>query len=343
MQLEPGVVRRHTARAGGHRLPADLEATVDERVDEGLELLAGPRCVDRGAQSGQLVGTRGVEAAPGEEAVGAHLDVEPHARGGRGQRALVVLVGRLVRAEPHVAVRPVQAGGAELVLERVEEVLHRLPDGPGIPLGVGLPPRARVVGPEVLVEVERVGGDAGEGRHEATIARPPDAQVGDRDARDASALWRVGEAGWDGGRTRTESGMVDVELVEVPSETVARVRRRVPVQGMAEFFTHAFEQVMHVLPEAGGRVSGPPFGWYHGMPTDTVDVSAGFPVAGDVHVPDGGVVVEERPGGRAAVAVHVGPYDTIQDTYGQVMAWIGRAHPHAARGHVGGVPVRADG
>ncbi len=116
--------------------------------------------------------------------------------------------------------------------------------------------------------------------------------------------------------------MVDVELVEVPSETVARVRRRVPVQGMAEFFTHAFEQVMHVLPEAGGRVSGPPFGWYHGMPTDTVDVSAGFPVAGDVHVPDGGVVVEERPGGRAAVAVHVGPYDTIQDTYGQVMAWI---------------------
>lgn len=116
--------------------------------------------------------------------------------------------------------------------------------------------------------------------------------------------------------------MVDVELVEVPPETVARVRRRVPVQEMSEFFGHAFEQVMSAVPEAGGRVSGPPFGWYHGMPTDTVDVSAGFPVAGDVHVPDGGVVVEERPGGRAAVAVHVGPYDTLQDTYGQVMAWI---------------------
>lgn len=117
--------------------------------------------------------------------------------------------------------------------------------------------------------------------------------------------------------------MVEVELVEVPSETVARVRRKVPVQEMATFFGQAFEQVGRVVPEAGGVVSGPPFGWYHGMPTDTVDVSAGFPVRGDVHVPDGGVVVEERPGGRAAVATHVGPYDAIQGTYTDVMAWMG--------------------
>ena len=116
--------------------------------------------------------------------------------------------------------------------------------------------------------------------------------------------------------------MVDVEVLDVPSETVARVRRRVPVEGMSEFFGPAFEQVMHAVPEAGGRVAGPPFGWYHGMPTDTVDVSAGFPVSGDVHVPDGGVVVEERPGGRAAVAVHVGDYDSLQETYAKVMAWM---------------------
>ena len=76
------------------------------------------------------------------------------------------------------------------------------------------------------------------------------------------------------------------------------------------------------MPEAGGRVSGPPFGWYHGVPTDVVDVSAGFPVAGDVHTPEGDVVIEERPGGRAVVAVHVGPYDTIEDTYAVVMSWM---------------------
>ena len=42
--------------------------------------------------------------------------------------------------------------------------------------------------------------------------------------------------------------MVDVELVEVPSETVARVRRRVAVTDMPEFFGRAFEQVMAVVP-----------------------------------------------------------------------------------------------
>jgi effector-binding domain-containing protein len=117
--------------------------------------------------------------------------------------------------------------------------------------------------------------------------------------------------------------MVDVELVDVPSETVALVRARVPVTEMPAFFGPAFEQVVKAVPEAGGRVTGPPFGWYHGVPTDVVDVSAGFPVAGDVDLPDGEVVVEERPGGRAVVAVHVGPYDTIEATYGLVMAWIG--------------------
>ena len=71
--------------------------------------------------------------------------------------------------------------------------------------------------------------------------------------------------------------MVDIELLEVPTETVAGVRAKVPVATMTQFFGPAFEQVIHAVPEAGGRVSGPPFGWYHGVPTDVVDVSAGVP------------------------------------------------------------------
>ena len=49
-----------------------------------------------------------------------------------------------------------------------------------------------------------------------------------------------------------------------------------------------------------------------------------------MHTPDGDVVVEERPGGRAVVAVHVGPYDTIEDTYAVVMSWM-RQHSLEAR------------
>lgn len=112
--------------------------------------------------------------------------------------------------------------------------------------------------------------------------------------------------------------MVDVELVEVPSETVAVMHRLVRADQLPQFFGEAFARVAEVVDTAGGRVSGPPFGWYVGMPAQQVDVSAGFPVAGDIHTPDGGVEVLERPGGRALVAVHVGSYDTLADTWATV-------------------------
>lgn len=112
--------------------------------------------------------------------------------------------------------------------------------------------------------------------------------------------------------------MVDIQLTEVPSETVAMVRRVVQMEGLPTFFGEAFDRIAGAVPEAGGAIAGPPFGWYLGMPGETVDVAAGFPVSGDVHAPDGGVVVVERPGGRALVAVHVGSYDELERTWGEL-------------------------
>jgi effector-binding domain-containing protein len=116
--------------------------------------------------------------------------------------------------------------------------------------------------------------------------------------------------------------MVQVRMVKVPSETVAVLRREIPKETLPTFFDEAFDRVADVVPEAGGEIAGPRFGWYHGLPTKTVDVAAGFPVAGDVHGPDGGVVVTERPGGRALVAVHVGSYDDLPRTWREVEAWV---------------------
>lgn len=124
--------------------------------------------------------------------------------------------------------------------------------------------------------------------------------------------------------------MVDVQIVELPSETVAVVHSVVPVDGLQAFFGEAYGRIPGAVAAAGGRLAGPPFGWYHGMPGDTIDVSAGFAVAGDVHQPDGGVQVVERPGGRALVAVHEGSYDGLGDTWAELASaavargWEGR-------------------
>ena len=111
------------------------------------------------------------------------------------------------------------------------------------------------------------------------------------------------------------------QVVEVGEESVALIRERVPMSGLTDFFDRSF----HVLGEAAaqGRLTivGPPVGVYHGMPTDTVDVGVGFPVAGDVQ---GGVdlVVETLPAGRVAQVVHEGSYDSMEQTYGRLLGWL---------------------
>lgn len=116
--------------------------------------------------------------------------------------------------------------------------------------------------------------------------------------------------------------MTAFTLEQVPATTVATMHRRVPTAELQDFFGSAFEHVAAAVGDAGGHVATPPFAEYHGMPTDTVDVSAGFPVVGDVHTPDGGVVLATRPGGRAAVAEHVGPYSGLAQAWRDLVGWV---------------------
>ena len=91
-----------------------------------------------------------------------------------------------------------------------------------------------------------------------------------------------GRLGGAGGRAAT---VRDEEVGAMGEVELPRPRRwpwcaaRIPMGDVLRRGLRAGRRV----PEAGGG-ERPPFGWYHGMPT-TVDVSAGFPVAGDVHGP----------------------------------------------------------
>ena len=67
---------------------------------------------------------------------------------------------------------------------------------------------------------------------------------------------------------------------------------------------------------------GPPFAYYAGPPTDTIDIEAGFPVA-SVCAASGDVVPSQLPGGRIATLTHVGPYESTMATYDQPRAWVG--------------------
>lgn len=114
---------------------------------------------------------------------------------------------------------------------------------------------------------------------------------------------------------------MDVDVRHQPTRTVAVVRRSVRMDELTAFYDTAYGEVARTVGEAGARISGPALGWYHGMPTDTVDVAAGFPVDGLETGPLAGrVEVVELPGGPALVGLHVGSYDDLGAAWAEVEA-----------------------
>lgn len=109
-----------------------------------------------------------------------------------------------------------------------------------------------------------------------------------------------------------------VETIE--PQGAAAVHAEVPMADLRDAFDRGFPAVMGAAQAQGVGVAGAPFGFYPRMPGETVEVFVGFPVAGAIER-DGDVVPFELPGGRAVVGVHVGPYEDLERTYGELKQW----------------------
>jgi effector-binding domain-containing protein len=120
--------------------------------------------------------------------------------------------------------------------------------------------------------------------------------------------------------------MTTFTVETIDPQPAAVVRAEVPMAELRSVFDRGFGEVMRVAEAQGVAIAGPPFGFYPRMPTDTVEVAVGFPVATEV-TPDGDVVPFELPGGRVVTGMHVGPYESLEATYGALTGWA------AAKGH----------
>jgi effector-binding domain-containing protein len=106
-------------------------------------------------------------------------------------------------------------------------------------------------------------------------------------------------------------------LVHCTEQPTAVIREKVAMNALTEFFGRAFGTVVEEAQRQNVQLAGPPFALYRGMPADTVDVEAGFPIAGSLS--DAGTVVTGTlPETDACEAVHTGPYDTLGETYAAV-------------------------
>jgi len=104
----------------------------------------------------------------------------------------------------------------------------------------------------------------------------------------------------------------------------AGIRRLVPMEELQEVFPKAFEEVAAKVTQAGGKVIGPAYARYFGMPTDAVDVEIGFGIERPVSV--AGLHVSTNPEAQAAIGTHIGPYELLEKSYAEVMPWLAGQH-----------------
>lgn len=133
---------------------------------------------------------------------------------------------------------------------------------------------------------------------------------------------------------------LDARIVELePKPTVAvRVTQPIAELNLGELFDLHLPNVADRIANLGGQANGAPYGRYHEFGPKQVDVEIGVPVAWPVanlrpvteSVP-GEVGASELPGGRAAITIHRGTYDTLSQTYDRLHDWLHQqGHPEGA-------------
>ena len=112
-----------------------------------------------------------------------------------------------------------------------------------------------------------------------------------------------------------------MEIRDTMERETVSIRTSTPLAKLPEVVGSCYEEIMQYLGPKGIQPVGAPFSIYYNMDMSNLDVEIGFPVATKVEG-RGRVRPGRIPGGKCAVTVHVGPYETIGETYERLTAYV---------------------
>jgi len=120
-----------------------------------------------------------------------------------------------------------------------------------------------------------------------------------------------------------------IERKELQPQPALIVKRRVARSQIAATIAESLGKTFPYALQNGLAIAGRPFVRYSDVGPGLMTMETGTPLA----APAPGVGEIEAitlPGGPAAVAVHMGPYDTLQDTYAAIERWMQQQGVRAA-------------
>lgn len=113
----------------------------------------------------------------------------------------------------------------------------------------------------------------------------------------------------------------DIKVVEVKEQPVLSIRETTSMPSMPEKMGEIFSEIYAFMQKKEIVPVGPPFAYWHDMTGGIVDMECGFPVYGSAKG-EGRIKSSKLPGGKAATALHIGPYDKLSEAYKVVESWI---------------------
>ena len=115
--------------------------------------------------------------------------------------------------------------------------------------------------------------------------------------------------------------MTDFEIRTTTRQHTAAIKMTRPVTQIGPAMGEAFPKIYHAVVSAGLEPAGMPLARYYDFGETETTFECAIPVPA-AFAPTGEVVASSVGGGEAAFGLHVGPYDTIGETWSAIMAWV---------------------
>ena len=111
------------------------------------------------------------------------------------------------------------------------------------------------------------------------------------------------------------------KTIEMQPQTVLSIRFRTPIDQLSIVLDRFYRAIFRYINELGEQPAGPPFVAFYNTDMQDLDIEAGYPVAKALPV-KGDIQMSNLPGGKAATAIHTGPYDQLPSTYNAIETWM---------------------
>ena len=113
------------------------------------------------------------------------------------------------------------------------------------------------------------------------------------------------------------------EVLEVDPRPVLAIRVRTAFEGIPQKLRESYGAIGHYLGELGEAMISAPYTAYYNMDMQDLDMEVGLQVSrelpGRSQIQAGHI-----PGGKAASAIHTGPYRAMEPTYQALAEWMAK-------------------